>query len=326
MEKKTDKYCCHPIQNELLDVMANTITRNIANNICEAKYFSLIADEVTDVSNREQVVVCMHWVDGELEPHEDFRGLYKVDDIQSNTIVAILQDILKCLNLTLMNCRGHCYDGASNMAGSKSGVSTQLSKEEPRAAYTHCYGHALNLAVNDMMKKNRLMSDTLNTTSEISKLLKFSPRRDVVFERLKSELAPNVPGFRTLCLTRWTVKGESLQSVVDNYAVFQDLWEEVKSITADSDAQARIGGVEAQMEKFEFLFGVVLGARVLKHTDNLSKILQSPSLTAAEGQKLADLTCQTLEKIHNDESFDLFWQRVILFQKGLEVNEPAIPR
>ena len=42
------------------------------------------------------------------------------------------------------------------------------------------------------------MSDTLNTTSEISKLLKFSPHRDVVFEKLKFELAPNVPGFRKL--------------------------------------------------------------------------------------------------------------------------------
>ena len=138
------------------------------------------------------------------------------------------------------------------MAGSKSGVSTQLSKEEPRAVYMHCYGHALNLAVSDMMKKNRLMSDTLNTTSEISKLLKFSPRHDVAFEKLKSDLAPNEPGFRKLCPTHWTVKGESVQNVFDNYAVFQDLWEEVKSITADSDARARIGGVEAQMGKFEF--------------------------------------------------------------------------
>ena len=177
----------------------------------------------------------MRWVDSELEPHKDLLGLYKVDDIQSNTIVAILQDILKRLNLTLMNCRDQCYDGAGNMAGSKSGVSTRLNKEEPRAVYTHCYGHALNLAVSDVMKKNRLISDIFNTTSEISKLLKFSPHRDVVFDKLKSELAPNVPGFRTLCPTLWTVKGEFLQCVVDNYAVFQDLWEEVKSITADSD-------------------------------------------------------------------------------------------
>ena len=57
------------------------------------------------------------------------------------------------------------------------------------------------------------------------------------------------------------------------------------------------------MEKFEFLFGLVLGARILKHTDDLSKTLQLSSLTAAEGQKLADLTCQTLEKIRNVTGF-----------------------
>ena len=33
-------------------------------------------------------------------------------------------------------------------------------------------------------------------------------------------------------------------------------------------------------KKFELLFGV-LGIRILKHTDNLSKMLQSPELTAA---------------------------------------------
>ena len=75
------------------------------------------------------------------------------------------------------------------------------------------------------------MSDTLNITSEISKLLKFSPRHDVVFEKLKSVFSPNLPGFRTLCPTCWTVEGELLQSVVDNYSVFQSLWEEVKDIT-----------------------------------------------------------------------------------------------
>ena len=176
------------------------------------------------------------------------------------------------------------------------------------------------------MKRNKLMRGALDTTSEISKLLKYSSRRDVVFEKLKSELASNLPGFRTLCPTRWTVKGESLQSVIDNYAVFQGLWEEVKDITTDSDARARIGGVEAQMEKFGFLFGVVLGARVLKHTDNLSKTLQSPSLSAAEGQKLANLTCRTLEKIRNDECFDLFWQRTLQLQRELEVQDPTLPR
>jgi len=165
MQKKTDKCCCHQIQDSILETMANNIIRDISDKIRQAKYFSLMADEVTDVCNREQVVACICRVDGELQPHEDFLGLYKVDDIKADTIVVILQDILTCMNLALNNCQGQCYNGANNMAGSRSGVSTQICQLESRAVYTH----ALNLAISDMMKRNGLMSDALNTTSEISK-------------------------------------------------------------------------------------------------------------------------------------------------------------
>ena len=48
------------------------------------------------------------------------------------------------------------------------------------------------------MKKNINLRDALDTTFQISKLLKFSPCRDAIFERLKAEIAPGTPGFRTL--------------------------------------------------------------------------------------------------------------------------------
>lgn len=48
------------------------------------------------------------------------------------------------------------------------------------------------------------------------------------------------------------------------------------------------------MKKFNYLFGVVLGERIYKHTDNLSETLQYPALRAVDGQHLADLTCMTL--------------------------------
>ena len=43
------------------------------------------------------------------------------------------------LNLSLQNCRGQCYDGAANMAGSRNGVATQIASEEPRAIFVHCW-------------------------------------------------------------------------------------------------------------------------------------------------------------------------------------------
>ena len=105
------------------------------------------------------------------------------------------------MNLSITNCRGQCYDGASNMTRVRNGVSSQISAES-RAIFVHCFGHALNLAVRDCVKSNNVLRNTLDTTFEISKLVKYSPRRDTIFEKLKAELAPDTPGLRTLCPTR----------------------------------------------------------------------------------------------------------------------------
>jgi len=127
--------------------------------------------------------------------------------------------------------------------------------------------------------------------------LRYSPRHDSLFEKVKSEIAPNQPGFRTLCPTRWTVKAASLESVINNNIVLQQVWEEAKDIATDSESRSRINCVQAQMERFEYLFGLWLGERVLKSTDNLSKTLQSPSLSAAEGQQIAEMTHTRHRKI-----------------------------
>ena len=145
---------------------------------------------------------------------------------------------------------------------------------------------------------------TLDAGFDISKLLKFSPSRDAQFTKLKDEIAPGTPGFRTLCPTRWTVRATSLQSILDNYSVFQALWEDVKEVAA-AEVGACVIGVDATMNQFDFLFGLALGKQLLKHTDNLSRTLQAPSLTASEGQQIAELTWQTLLRIRTSDAFDL---------------------
>ena len=50
----------------------------------------------------------------------------------------------------------------------RNGVAKQLT--ESRAIFTHCYGHALNLAVGDTVKKCQLMRSCLDAVFEITKL------------------------------------------------------------------------------------------------------------------------------------------------------------
>ena len=131
------------------------------------------------------------------------------------------------------------------------------------------------------------MKDSLEIIFEVSKLIKYSPKRDAQYENLKQNLTPDTPGLCVLCPTRWTVHASSLKSVIDNYTVLQKLWETTKDETSHTLIKARIIGVEAQLKTYNYvLFGVNLGYLILKHTDSLSQTLQSPKLSASEGQHI----------------------------------------
>ena len=57
----------------------------------------------------------------------------------------------------------------------------------------------------------------------------------------------------------------------------------------DTETIAQIRGVAAQMNKFEFIFGLILSELLRSHTDNLSKSLQSKKCSADEGQLVANM-------------------------------------
>ena len=173
------------------------MTRDVAATIRSLCFYTLMADEITDASNIEQVAICLRYIDNNFDAHEDFVGMYAVESIKADVLVQVLKDTLLRMNLPVAHCRGQYYDGAANMARARHGVATQILHEEPCATFTHCYGHALNLAAGDTIKKNKVLCNTLDTTLEISKLIKFSPRRDAIFQKLKSELAPETSKLRS---------------------------------------------------------------------------------------------------------------------------------
>ena len=107
MEKKTNKYTSHDIQNECLKIMA---LRALSKEICESSCYTIMADECTDTSNKEQFTICIRWIDENLIDHEDFIGLYQVDSIEANSLVSAIKDTLLRMGLSLTNCRGQCYD------------------------------------------------------------------------------------------------------------------------------------------------------------------------------------------------------------------------
>ena len=118
-----------------------------------------MADEitVTDRGNKEQFIIRFRGVDKGFNANEDFIGSKNVDNIKADTLVTVIKDVLIRLNIPLSNARGQCYDGAKNMRGIKNGVSNKILSENAKVFFIRCFGHALNLAVDDMVKNVRFL-------------------------------------------------------------------------------------------------------------------------------------------------------------------------
>ena len=326
LKRKNDIYTAKDIQNEMVKLMAHACLRQISSDLQHAEYYTMMADETTDASNKVQLVTVFRCIDDDLSVHEEFVGLYQLDRTDAKTIVTVLKDVILSFDLDIHHLRGQCYDGASTMSGPKSGVAKQILEEEPRAFYMHCYGHALNLAASDTIRGIRLLKNALDTTHEISKLIKYSPKRDAVFQKLKAEIQPGSPGVRVLCPTRWTVRADALKSILDNYTVLQELWEVSYDESKDTEIRARIQGVAAQMNAFEFYYACSLAEMILRHTDNLSKTLQRKDISAAEGRQVAELVKKTLQSLRGESHANRFWKSVTAKAEKVDVAEPCLPR
>lgn len=55
---RTHTYTSPEVQNELIEIMATMIQREVIGEIRSAKFYALMLDETPDVSGKEQLVIC----------------------------------------------------------------------------------------------------------------------------------------------------------------------------------------------------------------------------------------------------------------------------
>ena len=331
-DSSTRRYTHHDYQDELLQIMANQVVRKKLTEVKKSNYYAIMCDEYTDLSNEEQLSICVRWVDDNLEAHEDFLGYYQIHNIKSNTIVSAIKDALVRFELPLTNLRGQTYDGASNMMGHKSGVAKQIREIQPKALETHCHGHTLSLSVKDMTNQSKLLSDVLSTVGEIIVLVKYSPKREQLLGSIQSNLeyADNDENFERptslskLCVTRWTVRATTYMKVLTNYDSLMKLWDISLQSPLDRETRARIVGCQTQMTTFEFYYGLNLAHKLYTMTDNLSKTIQKESFSAVDGQKCADLTLQALKGMRNDDAAKLFYNTIMKKATRYQFIESAL--
>lgn len=312
LERSRYKWISHDIENEILSLLSLELQNILVLEVSKAPFYGIMADETTDISTKEQMSFNFRVVNDELTINEIFMGLYDISATDSETLFKVVEDVLLRCQLKFSSCRGQCYDGASNVSGSITGLQTRVREVEPRALFTHCAGHKLNLISQDAMKKIPEVADLLSNVRELITFIRGSAKRINILNNIKLQL--NDDGeevdrggtLKPFCPTRWCVRVKSLNSIKDNYKEIIEFCDIVGRETDDAGIKAR--GFLTYLNKFETLLLFQISIVTLEQVEALNITLQAKNINFKSVIKRVDILKSSLKSIRTDEKFDLFWE------------------
>ena len=123
--------------------------------------------------------------------------------------------------LDMDNCRGQTYDGAGEMAGKRKGVFTRILNLHPKAIYTHCASHILNLCVVKSLNL-QIVKNMMGLADCISRFFKNSPKRQLALESVinynsSQSGCPKRTKLNEMCWTRWVERQDAFEVFLQLY-------------------------------------------------------------------------------------------------------------
>lgn len=345
--QKNASYTSPIIQNELITLAGNEVRSSILDAARSAKWFSVMADESTDVSTKEQMAICIRYVESdgfEFQVREEFVGFVELESTDAESISVAIIDYLKVCQLDIANLRGQGYDGAAVMSGKVSGVCTRIQSIQPRALYHHCRAHTLNLVLSSSCHK---VPDIRNLFCSIGKMTWFlgaSAKRKNILRRylLSDDISDLVATEESeevcdvlvqnsanrsvpkLCETRWSARVVTVSSVISKYKSIHLALKDIFQESSDTDARINAQSYTKLMESSLFIVSLIVAQHILSISHPLSMALQKTNCDIVKAYQDANFCKDAMMKQRVESKFESVWEKAttIADSIGVALSKP----
>jgi len=225
-------------QNLLIDAIAAVIRRHVVAEVNDAGYFSILADETTDFSHKEQLAVCVRYVK-DCAIFERFLCFELAPDLTGSGLAAQLLGVLDAVGLDKDCLIGQGYDGAAAMSGQQNGVQKHVRDQCPAAIYVHCSSHALNLCL-AKASDNREIRAAITTMHDLAVFYSDSNKRLLNLQQNIEQKCPESSRTRLKkhCTTRWVEKQDAVLVFRELYPAVVASLDDIAVWPGDSGSKA----------------------------------------------------------------------------------------
>ena len=137
------------MQNEIISICNDLILKRLVDSINRSRFFSVLADETTNISCQEQLTLCARYVSDDFAIEECFLQFVPITDLSGKNLSSTILNNLSDIGIDVSKMRGKGYDGATAMSGRLNGAQAYIREIIPTALYVHCAAYSLNLAVSN---------------------------------------------------------------------------------------------------------------------------------------------------------------------------------
>jgi hypothetical protein len=325
------------IQHQIIHCCAIETRKKIIEDLGSEPY-AILADESSDISHKEQLALCLRYVDKLGRPCEHFIGVVHVDDTSSLSLKEAIEALLVSNGLTTAQIRGQGYDGASNMKGGIKGLKTLIMKESPSAYYIHCFAHQLQLVLVAVAKGNTECKAFFDQVSLLLNIVGISCKRHGMLRNarleqimkaldcgelktgsgLNQEMGLPRPGE-----TRWGSHYKTICNIIAMYPAIRDVLFTLGEDTSHRADWTKIHFMLGAVESFEFVFIAHLMFIILGYTNELSQCLQRRDQDILNAISLVNVAKNRMQQLRSD-GWNQFLERVTLFCNKHGVQIPTM--
>ncbi|XP_016192247.1 zinc finger MYM-type protein 1-like [Arachis ipaensis] len=279
------------IQKDIVRAAASEITKVIIDDFGD-DLFAVLVDEARDISVKEQMAVCLRYVNKERIVMERFLGLVHISSTNALSIKVALESLLAKHSLSLARIRGQGYDGASNMQGEFNSLKSLILKENACAFYVHCFAHQLQLALVVVAKKQVEIALLFNLLACLCNIVGTScKRKDMLRE---SQMQKTIVALQNGDVSSGRVLNQ--ETTLKRAEVLEVIEEDGNNPEQRAEACQLLNHIQS----FEFVFNLHLMKSIFGVTNELSQALQRSDQDIINAMTLVKVSKQRLQSIRDD--------------------------